>query len=206
MKIIDCVQKSDEWFQARLVIPTTSRFSDIVTSKGEPSKSATKYIDELLAEWIAGKPIDQRNPTQWMEHGTETEAEARKTYEFIACETVLEVGFCTSDDGSVGCSPDGLIREDGGLEIKCPMGKTLIEYYRTGFPSGYKAQVQGSLWITGREWWDFMAYHEEMTSFIVRVEPDEVFIKKLSEQMEIFNAKLEAQKKLLEGWKIEKTL
>jgi hypothetical protein len=84
------------------------------------------------------------------------------------------------DTLEAGASPDGLVGESGGLEIKCPMPATHIEYLRDGrLPSKYIQQVQGCLWISGRDWWDFMSYHPKMTPLIIRVYRDEVFIKAL---------------------------
>jgi hypothetical protein len=78
-----------------------------------------------------------------------------------------------------------LIGVDGGIEIKCPLPHTHIAYLREGVvPSKYIPQIQGCLWITGREWWDFMSYHPAMEDLIVRVERDNEYIKKLADQVE----------------------
>ncbi len=204
MIILDVEQGSPEWFASRLGKPTSSRFSDIVTSKGEPSKSATKYIDELLAEHLAGQPIDQMEPTKWMIRGTENEDKARKAFSFITGKDVSHVGICFTDDMAVGCSPDGFHKMKEGLEIKCPKGSTLVNYYRKGvLPTGYVQQVQGSLYVTGFDVWNFIAWHEHMEPFIISVERDDVFIGKLEEQLALFNEKLEAQKELLKEYKVE---
>jgi len=203
MIILDVKQGTPEWFSARLYKPTSSRFSDIVTSKGEPSKSAPKYMDELLAEYLSGQQVDQMEPTQWMLKGTENEDEARHAFSFISQKDVSQVGICFTDDMSVGCSPDGIISMKEGLEVKSPKGSTLVGYYRKGvLPTKYIQQVQGSMYVTGFEVWNFIAWHEHMEPFIIKVERDDVFIGKLAEQLDIFNAKLEEQKILLEDWKV----
>ena len=80
------------------------------------------------------------------------------------------------------CKSDGLVGDDGGIEIKCPLPHNHIAYLRAGdVPGKYIPQIQGCLWITGREWWDFMSYHPAMEDLIVRVYRDEAYIKKLAD-------------------------
>jgi hypothetical protein len=179
MRCIDCVQGSDEWISARLGIPSASMYGKIITTQGKWSTQADTYINQLVAEKLTGEqtPFYQN---EHMARGTELEPDARKMYEFIKDVEVQEVGFCLHDTLEAGASPDGLIGEDGGLEIKCPAPATHVEYLRGGkLPSKYKQQVMGCLWITGREWWDFMSYHPSMKPLIVRVERDEDYIAEL---------------------------
>lgn len=179
MRCIDCEQGSDEWIAARLGIPSASMYGKIITTQGKWSTQADTYINQLVAE----KLTREQTPFYQNEHmarGTELEPDARKMYEFIKDVEVQEVGFCLHDTLEAGASPDGLIGEDGGLEIKCPAPATHVEYLRGGkLPSKYKQQVMGCLWITGREWWDFMSYHPSMKPLIVRVERDEDYIAEL---------------------------
>lgn len=179
MRCIDCEQGSDEWIAARLGIPSASMYGKIITTQGKWSTQADTYINQLVAEKLTGEqtPFYQN---EHMARGTELEPDARKMYEFIKDVEVQEVGFCLHDALEAGASPDGLIGEDGGLEIKCPAPATHVEYLRGGkLPSKYKQQVMGCLWITGREWWDFMSYHPSMKPLIVRVERDEDYIAEL---------------------------
>ena len=179
MRCIDCEQGSDEWISARLGIPSASMYGKIITTQGKWSTQADTYINQLVAEKLTGEqtPFYQN---EHMARGTELEPDARKMYEFIKDVEVQEVGFCLHDTLEAGASPDGLIGEDGGLEIKCPAPATHVEYLRGGkLPSKYKQQVMGCLWITGREWWDFMSYHPNMKPLIVRVERDEDYIAEL---------------------------
>lgn len=179
MRCIDCEQGSDEWIAARLGIPSASMYGKIITTQGKWSTQADTYINQLVAEKLTGEqtPFYQN---EHMARGTELEPDARKMYEFIKDVEVQEVGFCLHDTLEAGASPDGLIGEDGGLEIKCPAPATHVEYLRGGkLPSKYKQQVMGCLWITGREWWDFMSYHPSMKPLIVRVERDEDYIAEL---------------------------
>jgi len=185
LRILEAEQGTQEWLDARLGRPSASQFSKLITTAGKPSASADDYISEMIAERITG----EREPiyvNEWMQRGTELEPEARETYEFIHGVDVEEVGFILDDSGEFGCSPDGLVGEDGGVEFKCPAPKNHIAWSRKGVcPSKHYAQVQGCLYITGRKWWDFMSYHPEMKPFIVRVERDEEFIEKLAEQISL---------------------
>ncbi len=185
MQILKAEQGTKEWLGARLGRPSASQFSKLVTTAGKPSASADDYISEMIAERITG----EREPiyvNEWMQRGTELEPRARETYEFMYDVDVQEVGFILDDSGEFGCSPDGLIGEDGGVEFKCPAPKNHIAWSRKGkCPSKHYAQVQGCLYITGRKWWDFMSYHPDMKPFVVRVERDEEFIAKLAEQISL---------------------
>jgi hypothetical protein len=176
MRIDQNEQGSPEWLAARLGIPSASMFAKLVTTKGIWSASADAYINQLVAERLTGER-EEVFQSHHMLRGTELEPDARDLYSLISDAEVTEVGFCLHDTLSAGCSPDGLIGEDGGLEIKAPAPSTHVEYLRGGvLPSKYKQQVMGCLWITGREWWDFVSYHPTMKPLIVRVERDEEYI------------------------------
>ena len=176
MRIDQNEQGSFEWLAARLGIPSASMFAKIVTTKGAWSTSADTYINQLVAERLTGER-EEVFQSHHMIRGTELEPDARDLYSLMTNSEVIEVGFCLHDTLAAGCSPDGLIGEDGGLEIKCPAPSTHVEYLRGGvLPSKYKQQVMGCLWITGREWWDFVSYHPTMKPLIVRVERDEEYI------------------------------
>jgi hypothetical protein len=176
MRIDQNEQGSPEWLAARLGIPSASMFAKIVTTKGIWSASADAYINQLVAERLTGER-EEVFQSHHMLRGTELEPDARDLYSLISDAEVTEVGFCLHDTLSAGCSPDGLIGDEGGLEIKAPAPATHVEYLRGGvLPSKYKQQVMGCLWITGREWWDFVSYHPTMKPLIVRVERDEEYI------------------------------
>ena len=188
MRIIDCEQGSPEWWQCRQGIPTASGFDRIVTpAKGELSKQADAYIYELIADRIMGVPENVESFTsREMQYGIDTEPEARAWYQMETGLMVRKVGFCVADDGSIGCSPDGLVDPDGGLELKCPLAKTHVGYLmQGGLPAEYKLQVHGSLVVTGRSWWDFVSYCPGIKPVMIRVEPDE-FTAKLRDALESF--------------------
>lgn len=181
MRICSHEQGSPEWFEARLGVPSASMFSKIVTTKGTWSTQADSYINQLVAEQLTGER-EEIYQSHHMIRGVELEPEARDMYCLMTNSEVQEVGFCLHDTLKAGCSPDGLVGEHGGLEIKCPAPATHVEYLRGGvLPSRYKQQVMGCLWVTQRDWWDFMSYHPNMKPLIVRVERDEEYISALEE-------------------------
>lgn len=177
MKIIECQQYDPDWWDARRGIPTASQFHRFITPKTNKfGDGATSYIHELIAAKMRHTPefITDRAQTRDMQHGAELEDEARRFYQMDTGREVRRVGFCLSDCGRFGGSPDGLIDPDGGLELKCPQVKTHVGYMVEGeLPPEYKAQVHGLLIITGRAWWDFMSYvGTDIDPVIVRVEPN----------------------------------
>ena len=174
-------QGSDDWLRLRLGIPTTSRFDKIITpSKMQLSRSAEGYMYELISECVYGEKGNISN--EWTRRGSDMEGEAVTFYEFVQNTEVERVGFCLTDDKKIGCSPDGLIGEDGGLEIKIPSLAVHLKYLSDGeLPVEYRAQVQGALYVTGRKWWDFISYNPSVESLILRVEPDEEFDDKFSD-------------------------
>jgi hypothetical protein len=186
MTIFDFPQKSDAWYEARRGVPTCSAFDKIITAaKGEPSKSQEKLINELLAEALC-PTFGPGYQSADMEAGAQMEKEARAFYELDAGVTVREVGFILSDCGRFGGSPDGLVGEDGGLEIKAPSAATQIEYIRAGvLPDSYKAQVHGYLVLTGRQYWTFLSYYSGLPPFVLRVERDD-FTAKLEKEVKAF--------------------
>ena len=192
MIVLTCEQGSREWDEARLGIPTASQFSRIVTPGGAPSKSAEDYMGELLAEHFLGYPA-KAFESEWADRGKALEPEARRYYAFHRDVDARTVGFCyrtardvfgpdpnglvtsmtSPDESVVGTSPDGLVGDDGLLELKCPMpGRHLVYLARGVLPKAYVMQVQGQLWVTGRAWVDFMSYCPDLPPFIVRVAPD----------------------------------
>ncbi len=191
MKIIQCEQGTSEWFQARCGIPSASNFDKIVTSKGDPSKQAEKYMFKLAGERITGTQEEMFQNTA-MARGCELEAEARSFYELTNDVKVEQVGFCMTDDSKIGCSPDGLVGDDGLIEIKCPSMAVHVGYLLDGVvPTDYFQQTQGQLFVTGRKWLDFISYYPAMRPLLVRVERDEGFIKKLETELKVFCERLE---------------
>jgi predicted phage-related endonuclease len=188
---IDCGgQGTEEWLKARLGVPSASNFSKVVTTKGQRSTSFMGYVNALIAEKLTGDPTYVKI-TEPMERGTSLEDEARAMYQLINDTDVRQVDFIKHPNMEVGCSPDGLIDVKcdrgliGGLEIKCPLQGTHVEYLRAGkVPSKYMLQVQGCMFVTGRGYWDFMSYHPKMKPLIVRTYRDDDLINELATNLQ----------------------
>ena len=191
MKIISAEQYTDEWYQARLGVPSASCFDDIITATGKPSKSAEKYLFKLAGEKVSGK-AEETYQNEAMKRGTLLEDEARQLYQIITDTTVEKVGFCIHDEINSGASPDGLVGDDGLIEIKCPSISVHVEYLLNNeLPSKYYQQTQGQLFITGRKWNDFVSFYPGLKPLIVRVYPDKEFHAALEAELKSFCKKLE---------------
>lgn len=180
MNIIDCKQRSPEWYAARCGKVTASGFSAVM-AKGK-GLTRKKYMYKLLAERISGQSIIEEFTSKSIQRGIDMEDQARANYELFKCVDVRQVGFIAYGVGPIGASPDGLIDTDGGIEIKCPDSHTHVEYLLNGFPSNYRAQVQGNMWVCERDWWDFVSYDDRVKNkelFITRVFRDLKYLEEL---------------------------
>ena len=195
---LDVEQGSRAWIEARLGIPTASEFSRIVTPGGKLSASRDEYAGKLLAEWALGEQ-DEEFQSEWVERGKLLEPEARDFYRFHRDADVKTVGFVYKNpDKVVGCSPDGIVGDDGLLELKCPKPGTHLRWLSVGkVPRQHTIQVQGQLWVSGRAWVDFMSYHPGLPPLIVRAEPDEKLQAAFDEAIPVFIAELMAGREKL---------
>lgn len=198
---LDVVQGSDEWRAVRAGVLTTSCFAKLLTKKKlELSEQSHDYIARLVAETILGVPLDDVS-SGFMERGTDLERKAVLWYEVTRDVETEVAGFLLRDDRRVGCSPDRLVGEDGGLEIKVPAAHThcgyLIDPERLVLE--YRHQVQGSLWLTGRKWWDLLSYNPELPSLVKRVEPDATYFAALDVAVPDFLARLDAAVEKVRG-------
>lgn len=180
MKIHQVEQNTEEWFALKLGKFSASRFSDLFSA---PSTAAyKKAIYRPAFEKKTGQSPDEYK-NEWMERGHEYEPAAAMEYELRTGNEVEKVGFVELNEW-VGCSPDRFVGKKGLLEIKCPAYNTHIDYLLSGkLPTVYKWQVYGQLWVTGREWCDFMSYYPGLVPLIVRVERDEEIIKELADKV-----------------------
>lgn len=191
MRTLACAQGSPEWLDARLGLATGSNYKRIMKpALMELSTQATDYACELIAERLTGG----RDPWKWqgetadMQRGTQTEHEARMFYQFARDVDVQQVGLCIHDNERWAVSPDGLVAISGGVEIKCPAPKTQVRWVADGIvPVEHLPQVHGALIVTGREWWDFLAYCLGLPPLLVRVTPNE-YTNRLRACLEEFNA------------------
>ena len=201
MKIIPVEQNSLDWLTARAGIPTASELDRLLTPKFEirTGEMPKTYLAQKVAEaWLRG-PLPGYQ-TLDMEFGKILEEEAIPWYEFAFSETIQRVGLVTTDDGRVGCSPDGLIGEDGGIEIKCPEPHTHVNYLLAGeVPPQYLTQVHGSMFVTGRPWWKFVSYRRRFPPLVKLVERDDKIQATIKEALFGFLEKFDAAMKRMES-------
>ena len=183
MVIHNVLQGTPEWSALRAGIPTASEFDQIVTAdwtlrKGEMLQT---YLNRKLAEKRLGRPLDGKASSFEMEQGTMREDDAIPWYE-MRFETVIDrPGFITTDDGRIGCSPDGMIGDLqlklaagwGGIEVKCPAAHTHTGWLRKGeLPKDHAAQVHGCMLVTGAAWWKFLSFRPGFDPLLLTVNRD----------------------------------
>lgn len=187
-------QGSPEWFLDRCGRATASEFSSVL-AKGE-GKTRAKYLRRVVTERLTGKPTETYRNGH-MDRGTEQEPLARLAYEAATGEPVELVGFIKHPLIMAGASPDGLVGHDGGAELKCVIPTVQLDTWLGGdYPSEHRAQVQGNLWITGRDWWDFCSYSPDMPAHLrlyrFRVRRDERYIATLEAEVRKFLEEVDA--------------
>lgn len=184
MRIDESPQGTPGWITARCGVPSASNFDMIITSKGESSKQREKYLFRLAGETVSGIP-EETYKNSIMERGILMEEEARQLYQIVTGKEVKQVGFCIAE--GYGASPDGMIDDNGCLEIKCPTMAVHVGYLLDNvLPTEYFQQTQGQLLATGREWVDFFSYYPGLRPLLIRVNRDEKFLKLLRIELEIF--------------------
>lgn len=199
-------QRTDDWFEARLGRATASRFKDIMlTIKSGEAAGRKNYRAELVAERLTGAK-EEGWTSAAMQWGIDNEPLARLRYELLSGNTVEECGFFAHETLMAGASPDGLIDDDGLLEIKCPNTATHIETLRKQeVPYQYYWQVMGQMWITGRKWCDFVSFDPRMPKnaqiFIKTVERDEEAIKRLEAQIITFLREVAEEEQFIRNYK-----
>ena len=190
-------QRSEEWFRARCGKVTASRIADVVArTRSGWGASRANYMAQLIVERLTGEPAEtyQNAAMLW---GIEKEPEARAWYEFETDSAVVEVGFIDHPGIKMsGASPDGMVGDEGLVEIKCPNSATHIEFLLTGvIPDKYIKQMQWQMACTEREWCDFVSYDPrmpaELQGKIVRVERDPELIRSLERDVADFLYELE---------------
>ena len=180
MLITEFEQGTDEWLSVRLGRISASRLNKLITTTGKASASGDKYLASLIAERLTGRR-EEVFVNSHMERGTRLESSARCCYEWETGNLVTECGFILDDLGEFGCSPDGLIGDDGGIEIKVPADSTMMGYHLDNekFYTAYKQQVQCCMLVTGRAWWDLYAYSDSIEAICIRIERDDEYIEKM---------------------------
>lgn len=185
-------QRSDEWFEARLGKVTASKIADVMSTlkTGKEAITRKNYRIQLVSERLTNKKADSFI-NDAMRIGIEREEDARTTYMFKHND-VEEVGFVDHPTIPMsGASPDGLVGDDGLIEIKCPLTTTHTDTLISGkAPSKYIPQMQWQMACTGRKWCDFVSYNpdfpENLQLFVVRVERDDTLIEELEDGVKKF--------------------
>jgi putative phage-type endonuclease len=190
-------QGSEEWFTIRIGKVTASRVADVIAkTKTGYSASRDNYMAQLICERLTGQKGESFTNAA-MQHGTDTEPLARAAYEALKDVLVDEVGFVPHPSIIMaGASPDGLVGEDGLLEIKCPNTATHIETLLSqSVPGKYNTQMQFQMACTGRQWCDFVSFDnrlpDELQLFVKRVQRDNEFIKQMEDEVVKFLNELE---------------
>lgn len=187
---VSAEQGTTEWFKDRLGHITASRITDVLAKSktGGEAKTRESYKWEIITQRMTGL-VEEGYKSSAMEWGTSTEPEARIHYEASNAVFVEQVGFLRHPSIKwVGASPDGLVGEDGGLEIKCPNSTTHLQTIQAGVsPTKYYGQMQMGMWVTGRTWWDFVSYDprvpKNLRYFCVRVPRDEEYIANMEKEV-----------------------
>lgn len=210
-KPIKAEQRSPEWFEARLGRATASKFADIMaTTRNGYSMKRNNYATELALERLTGQQLETYTsaPMQW---GIENEDTASLMYSLKTGNEVEQTSLWVHDELMAGASPDGLVGDDGVIEIKCPNSATHLNTLVTGkIPSQYIAQVQGQMWITGRKWCDFISYDPRMPEnaqmIIVHVKRDDDYIEGLHIEVREFLEQVEEQVEFIKDYRVNKSL
>lgn len=207
MQVHTVEQNTLDWMRLHLGIPTASTFDALVTPEfklrdGEMPKT---LVCKKVAEKWRNQPLIGGINSFSAEQGMIVEEEARPYFELLTGAEVDRPGFITSDDGKSGCSPDGLILVSGqpasGLEIKCPNAETHVKYLAGGvLPKDYRAQVHGSMFVTGLDHWTFMSYRRGFPPLIVAVERDEAICAKIGAAIDSFHIEFDRIMTIITGY------
>ena len=192
-------QRTEEWFNARLGKVTASRIADLMAkTKSGYSASRDNYMAQLTIERLTQKPTEGYTNAA-MQWGTDQEPFARAAYETKTGQLVTEVGFIVHPEiDQAGASPDGLVGDEGMVEIKCPESKTMIETLLSDkVPDKYFKQMQWQMACAGRKWCDYVVFDprmpENLQLCVRRVERDDYIIDEIKAEINKFLAELEIQ-------------
>ena len=152
----DIEQRSVDWFALRMGKATGS-VADKVVSDSSPFKT---LVMQKACEWINQKSVESGYFNDDMQRGIDNENIARMLYEMKTGNRVDHCAFIEYNDYA-GYSPDGLVDDDGMIEIKCPRANTHLSYMVGGIPSNYRWQMQFGLFCSGRQWCDFVSFNED---------------------------------------------
>ena len=189
MKIINVVQGTAEWLEARAGIPTASELDQLLTPelKHRTGETPKTYLCRKLAEKWLGSPL-QSFGGGVMEQGTILESEAIPFLEALWNVDIARPGFFTTDDGTFGCSPDGMIDDAVGVEIKCPQPGNHVRWLINGeCPPEHQLQPQGAMYVTGASRWRFVSYCRGFPPLEVWVDRDAEAMAAIDDALDMFN-------------------
>jgi putative phage-type endonuclease len=196
-QMAEVIQGTQEWHRLRLGKVTASRIKDVMaTIKSGEAATRKNYRAQLVAERLSGYPTESFTSSA-MQWGTEHEPIARGHYEVVTGLDVVQVAFIDHPEIEMaGASPDGLVGEDGLIEIKCPNTATHIDYLLTkSIPTEYQLQMLWQMACTGRQWCDFVSYDPHLPDGLqllcMRFERDEKRIVEISESVAVFLQEVE---------------
>lgn len=200
MKIINVTQRSSAWFQCHVGCVSASYMEAVFdfTQKGAAGSKRKTYLRQKLAELVTGIAVQDNCVSYEMQQGIDREPDGIAAYEREEQCIVEPIGFALHDTvPRFGCSPDGLVGEGGGLELKCPKASTHLQYILDGvIPEQYILQIDSALSVTGRAWWDFATFCPEVPKplqiMVIRRERDEKAIAEIERRVTEFNAELDA--------------
>jgi exodeoxyribonuclease (lambda-induced) len=190
-------QKSWDWFKARAGKVTGSELKNLITDKLQIRKWTTEmpnsYLHRKLAEKWRGQALQSFGGNQQTDQGVQYEERARKFFASLLEKDIETVGGIESDDGKCWCSPDGIIGDTTGLEIKCPNADTHIGWLLGGcVPEEHVLQVQFSLWVSEFKAWWFMAWCKDFPHLAIAIEPDDSTISTIKDAVGEFNDRMDA--------------
>ena len=199
MNILDVEQGSAEWHLARTGLVTGSKMADVlaVLKRGGESAARFNYRIQIVTEILTGQPVWDGYLSPEMQWGTDNEPFARAAYEMEEDTSVDQVGMVLHESiPRMGGSPDGLISDDGGVEIKCPKTTTHVKWMLAGtIPEEHEAQMLFYLSCTGRKWWDFVSFDPRLPKalqlFTIRMGRDEERIAAVEAAVVQFNAEVD---------------
>jgi hypothetical protein len=219
MNFVTVQQGSAEWAQLRSGKITASRYADAISlmsrnsgarKVGDPSAVAERYAADIAIERISGKPHGEPVKTWVMDRGHEMEFHARMIYEARTRSYVTESGICIDESNWFAYSSDGLVDDDGLIEVKAPIDSAaILAMWETGDTSEYDHQMQGGMWQTARKWCDFLMYVPDLASigkdlFIKRIWRDDAFIDQMVTELYRFQKMAERFESILrKPWNFE---
>lgn len=192
-------QRTEQWQMDRAGKLTASVFADIIgmTKAGKPTAERAKLMRLKAFERLAGIPKHEVG-ARALAWGKDLEQAATEAYEIDTGNIVETTGFLLHPEHDfIGCSPDGLVAADGGIEMKCPHDEQVhVQTWLEGMPPDHIPQVQGCMLVTGRQWWDFISYDPRQAPalrlYVQRIPRDEEYCQKLLVGLLQFEAELRA--------------